>query len=145
MRIIPRTGPAGESCAPPLRGIAVHMSQQQRKRTKHVVVVNTKSKHDQEELEAEIIEATNSVRSPPEDDNDSESATGPSILVAGQDAVEQSNKCSASLIENEEDLQTSSQTLATTTINTRNMLIHYGKEVLCLLAVLLTTLASYQG
>lgn len=29
--------------------------------------------------------------------------------------------------------------------NTRNMLIYYGKEMLCLLAILLTTLASYQG
>lgn len=29
--------------------------------------------------------------------------------------------------------------------STRNMVIHYGKEALCLLAILLTTMASYQG
>lgn len=30
-------------------------------------------------------------------------------------------------------------------LTTRNMVIYYGKEVLCLLAILLTTMASYQG
>lgn len=109
------------------------MSQQQRKRTKNVVV--NKSKHD--ELK-KIIEAHCS----PDDDDDEVDSESAAVVVAAVQDDEDIRKCSASLIEEkEEDLQISSQT---TTIKTR-MLIHYGKEVLCLLAVLLTTLASYQG
>lgn len=43
----------------------------------------------------------------------------------------------------EEDHSNRPQPLSSS--STRNMVIYYGKEALCLLAILLTTMASYQG
>ena len=51
---------------------------------------------------------------------------------------------SSALKEFQDDFEGDPQFANSTKIST-NMLLHYGKEALCLLAILVTTIASYQG
>lgn len=123
-------------------GTAVHMSHQarpnSRKRAKHeecaVITKQTVSAPPPPLSAAKVIsEASTS--------NSNSNSTRKSCSPQRNETDGHAHLSSA----DEEEQVATTATESSPSSTTRNMVIHYGKEVLCLLAILLTTMASYQG